>query len=316
MTKKEDKKIRLWWFSKAGKTTLKVILWITIWFFFIIWIFATRIMYLQWNKIDYQYPDFPNLPEIVTNLSLKWQENFGIKIPCEINITESTQEEIANYQKIHNKWSIKKQLWLGWLYRCDKERVESVDTLARELWITSYNSIFINKEFTWAEMEVKRDNIIRIPSNSFLYNSTCDNIIQTDQWTKCESYTTHDLKLLFHNTKEVPFFTVWAYDKNFNEIWQPNQVEFIDGLLIHNREWESDVDGDVCIILTAQSPITNYYRSLYDSNCEVIPLRRKSSQHEELVLADFAYNWKIDRDLVSTVTIAPIEVTIPNPELQ
>jgi len=312
-TKKEEKKLKLWWFSKTGKITLRVILWIIIWFFFIIWVFTSRITYLQWNGIYNIDSDYPNIPEIIFNLSERWQQKFGIKVPCEINITESTPEEIAKYQKIQNRWSIYKQLWFGWLYRCENQTV-SDDELSNYLWMESYNSIVIDPNFTWADIDYDRGNIVRIPESSPYFKYVCDNIVHTDKWTKCESYTTHDLKLEFNNTKWNPFFMVLAYDKDYNKIWQPKPVEYNNALQPYYLNKIESNNGKVCIILTTNSPITNYYKSLYDPNCEIMSIQRNTS-HEELILAHFATNWVLDKNLPHNITITPIEITIRNPEL-
>jgi hypothetical protein len=42
---------------------------------------------------------------------------------------------------------------------------------------------------------------------------------------------------------------------------------------------------------------------------------QRNTSHEELILAHFATNWILDKNLPHNITITPIEITIRNPEL-
>ena len=55
--------MKIGWFSNAGKTTLKVILWLIVWIFFIIGVGITWISCLQWGDEN----KAPNVYEMVEN---------------------------------------------------------------------------------------------------------------------------------------------------------------------------------------------------------------------------------------------------------
>ena len=257
--------MKIGWFSNAGKTTLKVILWIIVWIFFIIGVGITWISCLQWGDEN----KAPNVYEMVENFkSDHWlwiyndnnDDNFGRYISLEPN----WEDKVISIDDNFTQWE--------WEWRFFYVKLPT-------------NSKFFNRNISWEPI---------------YGNETDDRWDPLTSWFKI-----HEIKIEVTDGSYIQSLgTPLVRNPGKNHFWQRNawMVDWPERYsgITPREEWKT-----MCVILTPQNPITQTEISLHDEWCEFWSLPRTNDYDEmylSLIIA--GDGWKGNSNIkVSHITV-------------
>jgi hypothetical protein len=291
--KNGQKKLKIWWFSKAGKITLWVIFWIIVAFFCGVWIFHSYILYNQlneyWEDFQWWYPS--DLDIYLTLLKDHW-----------IAVSEESFDQLSNkwYWWLisrfvvpkDNKWKEWGELWL-W-------------SMSKETPIINIDDSFESREWTWGRF------YLNIPYHTKLTQSRWDPVYWEEldeRHQKIEVWKTiHELKLEVSNARSVDSFLELVNNSEHKHIWQNSQRiamhSFTSNLSKPLEEWETK-----CIILTPFDRITKELMDAHDENCEFWLLSEKPWFDESLLEIKARKNKASDE--LPNIKISHITVDLP-----
>ena len=284
---KSGEKLKIWWFSKAGKITFGVIIWIIVWIFAVIWFFSVKIFYTQLqNKRQWWSYWFASADEMLENI-------------------------------MNNFWY--SQWWLGSNYKFNflwqefyamSEEDKTTNIIDKVFGNLNWETVNINEDFTGANVNNWRAYLV-IPYDSkftddfweWIYWDEVDERWQPIRiWNKI-----HEIKIELTNARNYHWLIV-KYNNNYKHFWEksiwynwffryPNSTENIE-------PWDT-----ACIILTPLNPITQTDRSLHDEWCEFWHLEKVPWYNEMLI--EFSTLRYMDSDIIPEIKISPISIDIP-----
>lgn len=293
-TKSEQKKFKIWWFSKAGKITLWVILWIIVWVFAIIWMYWTKVFYTQLQDETWWW-EFASASEMVVN------------IVNEIDFPYSWWGSRSDI-----KFNI---FWIDIYSVPEEERWKTI--LERALpGLEKWRVITIDNDFSWTEINESPYYVyLKFPyeSNKF-FNSFWEHIYGdevNERWDPITIWNrVYEIKIELKNAKNF-HWSQYLYNSHYEHFRQksvsyqpylnfqryPNSTEPL-------KEWET-----ACIILTPLNPITATDKALHDEWCEFWPLEM-AFWYDELYL-EFMTQRNTESELSPEIKITPISIDIP-----
>ncbi len=293
-TKSEQKKFKIWWFSKAGKITLWVIVWIIVWVFAIIWMYWTKVFYTQLQDETWWW-EFASASEMVANIAneidfpYSW---WGSRSDIKFNI-----------------------FWIDIYSVPEEERWKTI--LERALpGLERWRVITIDNDFSWAVISESPYYVyLKFPyeSNKF-FNSFWEHIYGdevNERWDPITIWNkVHEIKIELKNARNF-FGSQYLYNSRY-EHFRQKSVSWQPYLNFHRysnsteplKEWET-----ACIILTPLNPITATDKALHDEGCEFWPLEM-AFWYDELYL-EFTSFINTESELTPEIKITPISVDIP-----
>ena len=293
-TKKEGKKFKIWWFSKAGKIIFGTIIWLIVWIFAIIWFFRCKIFYTQLQDETWWW-EFASASEMVVNIlnELDLPYSFG-----------GVRSDI--------KFSI---FWLEIYSVPEEERWKTM--LERALpGLERWKVITIDNDFSWTIVNEPPHYIyLKFPyeSNKF-FNSYWEHIYGdevNERWDPITIWNrVYEIKIELKNANNFRW-DQYLYNGKHEHFWQKS-FSYQPYLNFHRysnsteplKGWES-----ACIIITPLNPITATDRALHDEWCEFWPLEM-AFWYDELYL-EFSAFINTESESTPEIKITPISVDIP-----
>lgn len=264
------------WFSKDGKITLKVILWIIIWIFFAIWVGITWITHLQWNDYD----NAPNVYEMIQNLMYDyWLGNYKYK-------DSLNNADFGRYICLDSNWK--------------DEVVEVNDDFTQWEWEWRYFYIKIPTHSKFFDDNVRWEEI---------YWEEKDR-----RWNRVTSwFRIHELKIEVEDVSYILSSFTLGRNPGKNHFWERSAwiIENWPSRFSEIGSWGENWKT-MCIILTPQNPITKTEISAHDEWCEFWSLPKNS--YDETYL-NLIFGWEGD-DWNAKVKISHITVDLPNLNLK
>lgn len=293
-TKNEQKKLKIWWFSKAGKITLWVIFWIIVAFFCGVWIFHSYILYNQLNEYweDFQWW-YPSDLDIYNTLHKNhW-----------IGVSEDFFDQLSKkrYWWLVSNFVIPKDYkWKNW----------------KELRIWSRlvdNSINIDDSFTERKWTWWWITHLHIPYNSKFFDDVWEPIYSDELDEFNQKITTwrtiHELKLEVTNAWKVQSYMELVNNSKYEHIRQNESRikmhSFAGNLSKPIEEWETK-----CIIITPFDRITKEIIDAHPENCDFWILRRVP-WFDETYLEITSTKWLSNNVANDNIKISHITVDLP-----
>lgn len=290
--------MKIWWFSKAGKVILKVILGIIVWIFFIIGVFSTWLTYQQLND-NVQLADFNTMVE---NLAFnRWYTIDGWNA--------------ANY---------KAQIFWHQIYSLD-EKDKWKSRLEYEIPEVA-DAIYVNNEFKWYESNEATDKTLIFEGwSKFVRDNLWDPIYSgtyteqvNDNWAIRRPWDPisiwnkyYAIRIDVSNIKYYRWLSSLAYNSEYKHFWENSVTwltagvlkRFIDKNTQMLTEWEN-----ACIILTSMNPIK---KELKDQNpdCEYWNIPYSPEWYNRQIIL-FWIKQLDDTNIKPTIKVSPIELDI------
>lgn len=291
--KNKQKKLKIWWFSKAGKITLWVIFWIIVIFFCAVWIFHTNILYHQLNEYweDFQWW-YPSDLDIYNTL----HKNHWIGVSEEFFDQLSKKRYwwlVSNFVVPKDyKWKNWKDIWI-WMRLVDNS--------------VEINDSFTEWEWTWWI------TYLHIPYNSKFFDDIWEPIYSDELDEFNQRITTwktiHELKLEVTNAWKVQSYIELVNNSEHEHIRQNESRvimhSFAGNISKPTAEWETK-----CVIITPFDRITKEIIDAHPENCDFWILRREP-WFDETYLEITATKWLTNHVANSNIKVSHITVDLP-----
>lgn len=279
--------MKIWWFSKAGKITLGVIVWIIVGIFAVIWFISVKIFCTQLQNerqwLSYWFTSADEMLENIMNI-------FGY----------SQWWMMSNY-----KFNF---MWQNFFAMSDEDKTMSFIEMV--FGDTNWKTISINDNFTGTELNDTRVYLV-IPYNSKFANNFWEWIYWDEvdeRWQPIRIWNKiHEIKIELKNARNYHWM-IAENNSNYKHFWEKsirfnwfnryaNSTEDI-------KPWET-----ACVILTSLNPITQTDKSLHDEWCEYWHLETVPWYNE--IVVEFGTLKDIDSDVIPEIKITPISIDVP-----
>ena len=292
MTKTKEKKFRIWWFSKAGKTTLKVILGTIIWFLSLIGIMTVRIIHIESNNNSH------------------WTQTQWYFAP-----TYEILENIANIFWYSESWNMSnyKFYFLGHnFYKMDEDEKLYSKNRLNNIFMPGYEdkAIKIDEDFSWYEVDSSLI-YLWIPYES----KYCDNWWDVIYWDEVDerwneivvANKVSELKIEISNAKNYDGY-MFLNNTQFKHFRQ-NSISMIPFFRSTNSTKNLWSDETACIIITPLNPITKEQLNAHgeDKNCEFWHISQQPWYDEAWI----QISTMVNRWITPTIKVTPIEIEFP-----
>lgn len=245
--------MKAFWFSKTGKAIFKVVLWIVVWIFFIIWVIITRITYLQWND----YNQAPNVYEMIQNFMYDhwlwdYKNNNNDSFGRYIDLNTNWKDEVIAVDDSFTQWE--------WEWRYFYIKLPSNSKF--------FHDAEVSDAIYWEELDDYWNRIIK--------------------W-----YRIHEIKIEVEDGTFIQSFPSLGRNPGKDHVWERNAwiIDNWPRRFSDTGPWWEEWQT-MCIILTPQNTITQTELSTHDEWCEFWSLPQNDYDETYLNLIISGKYWK------------------------